>query len=150
MWINFALAGAFTVLLGFVAKETRESVLLSRKAKALRERTGDKRFRAQADEERASLTTIIKVSLTRPFRLFLTEPVIQAFTASISFAWAVLYMLLISVPIVYRDVYHFSVGQVGLVYASQIIGAFAATGKFADRGKRLLKASLTTITIIKL
>ena len=127
LWINFALAGAFTVLLTIVARETRESVLLSRKAKKLRQETGDQRFVAQADEERASLTTILRVSLTRPFRLFLTEPTIQAFTASISFAWAVLYILLISVPIVFRDVYGFTIGETGLTYTSLIIGTFAAT-----------------------
>lgn len=127
MWLNFALAAAFTVILAIVAKETRESVLLSRKAKKLRQETGDQRFVAQADEERASLATILKVSLTRPFRLFLTEPTIQAFTASISFAWAVLYILLISVPVVFREVYHFSIGQTGLVYTTLIIGTFAAT-----------------------
>jgi hypothetical protein len=108
-WIMFALVGAFTVILACVARETRESVLLSRKAKRLRQETGDQRFVAQADEERASIGTILKVSLTRPFRLFLTEPTIQAFTASISYAWAVLYILLISIPIVFRDVYGFGI-----------------------------------------
>ncbi|KAK9894249.1 MFS general substrate transporter [Cystobasidium minutum MCA 4210] len=127
MWINFALAAAFTVVLAVVAKETRESVLLSRKAKKLRQETGDNRFVAQADEERASLATILKVSLTRPFRLFLTEPTIQAFTASISFAWAVLYILLISVPVVFQNVYHFSIGETGLVYTTLIVGTVAAT-----------------------
>lgn len=128
MWINFALAAAFTVLLAIVARETRESVLLSRKAKKLRQETGDQRFVAQADEERASLATILKVSLTRPFRLFLTEPTIQAFTASISFAWAVLYILLISVPVVFRDVYGFTIGETGLIYTTLIVGTVAATG----------------------
>lgn len=71
-------------------QETRESVLLSKKAAKLREETGDHRYVAQADEERASLATILRVSLTRPVRLFLTEPVLQAFTMWASFAWMVL------------------------------------------------------------
>lgn len=82
---------------------------------------------AQADEERASLATILRVSLTRPFRLFLTEPTIQAFTASIAFAWAVLYILLISVPIVFREVYGFTIGETGAIYTSLILGTCAAT-----------------------
>lgn len=85
-WCNFAIAGAFTLLLVLTQHETRESILLSRKAKKLREETGDNRFVAQADEERASLITILKVSLTRPVRLFATEPAIQAWTAYVSFA----------------------------------------------------------------
>lgn len=85
-WILFAMAGAFTAVIAFFQVETRESVLLSRKARWLREETGDSRFVAQADEERASLATILKVSLTRPVRLFFTEPVLQAFTLWVSFA----------------------------------------------------------------
>lgn len=85
-WILFALAGLLTALLIPLSHETREGVLLSRKAKRLREQTGDNRYVAQADEERASLLTIMKVSLTRPMRLLFTEPVLQAFTLWISFA----------------------------------------------------------------
>lgn len=127
-------------------KETRESVLLSAKAKRLRLKSGDKRFVAQADEERASLAVIMKVALTRPVRLFFTEPVLQAFTIWLSFACklkqilqyiatliclayagAVLYLLLVSIPIIFTEVYAFSIGQVGLVYITQIVGSVAGT-----------------------
>ena len=122
-WIIFAMAGALTIGLYFIMRETRESILLSRKAARLRLQTGDERFVAQADEERASLSTIIRVALTRPVRLFITEPVLQAFSLWISFAWSVLYLLLISIPIVFGQVYSFSLGQTGLVFITQIVGA---------------------------
>lgn len=128
MWINFAISALFTILLIVVSKETREGVLLSRKAKKIRQETGDARFVAQMDQERSSLLNIVKFSLTRPAHLFMTEPTIQAFTASISFAWAVQYLLLISVPVVFRDIYHFTIGQTGLTYTSLLVGTFAATG----------------------
>lgn len=84
-WITFALAGVFTILLAIVGRETREGALLSKKAAKIRKETGDKRYVAQADEERASLSTIIKVSLSRPMRLFFTEPLLMAFTVWVSF-----------------------------------------------------------------
>lgn len=129
MWIQFALSGATVILLFFLAKETRAEVLLSRKAKKLRFETGDKRFATQAEEERASITTILKVALTRPFHLLFTEPIIQAFTTLLSFVYAVLYLLLVAIPIVYARVYQFNTGQVGLVYLSQAAGTVIGTGK---------------------
>lgn len=128
MWIQFALSGATVILLFFLAKETRADVLLSRKAKKLRQETGDKRYVAQADEERASLATILKVALTRPFHLLFTEPIIQAFTTLLSCVYAVLYLLLVSIPIVYAKVYNFNTGQIGLVYLSQAAGTVVGAG----------------------
>lgn len=129
MWIQFALSASTIILLFFLAKETRADVLLSRKAKKLRLETGDKRYVAQADEERASLSTILKTALMRPFHLLFTEPIIQAFTILLSCVYAVLYLLLVAIPIVYARVYHFNTGQVGLVYLSQAVGTVVGAGK---------------------
>lgn len=139
VWIQFGIAAAFTVILIVASRETRESVLLSRKARSLRKEFGESRYVVQAEEERASIKTILRVSLTRPFHLFFTEPTIQAFTASISFAWAALYLLLISVPMVFRDVYGFTVGETGLAFSTFIIGTCAATAIGSYTNKLYLK-----------
>ena len=47
-------------------KETRSSVLLTRLAKKMRKETGDNRYRARIEDERASLRTLIYISCTRP------------------------------------------------------------------------------------
>lgn len=47
-------------------KETRASVLLVRLAKKMRKQTGNKRIRARVEDERASLSTLIYISCTRP------------------------------------------------------------------------------------
>lgn len=41
-----------------------------------------------------------------------------------SIAWAVLYLLLVSIPIVFTTIYGFNTGEVGLVYITQIVGSF--------------------------
>ena len=82
-------------------KETRASVLLVRLAKKMRKETGDHRYRARVEDERASLSTLIYISCTRPvcecsvrwnqllgsadlwvcyIDLLVTEPVIMSFT----------------------------------------------------------------------
>lgn len=78
-WIMFALSMAFAIFVAVISRETRASALLSRKAKKLRKTTGLDRYQCRADAERASLAVLIKVSLFRPLRLLLTEPVLIAF-----------------------------------------------------------------------
>lgn len=59
------------ILIPIVMEETRTSVLLTRLAKKLRKETGDIRYRARAEDERASLKTLIFISCTRPIRMFI-------------------------------------------------------------------------------
>ncbi|CAD6573954.1 MAG: hypothetical protein CYPHOPRED_005241 [Cyphobasidiales sp. Tagirdzhanova-0007] len=123
-WVIFAMSGAFALGAGLIMRETRESVLLSRKARSLRRKTGRECYLSPADHERAGLFTLIRLNLTRPIRLFFTEPILDAFTLWISFGWAVLYLLLFSIPIVYGPVYGFNLGEIGLVFTTQIVAAF--------------------------
>lgn len=46
----------------------------------------------------------------------------------VTFKGAVLYLLLVSIPIVFSEVYHFNLGETGLVYNSQIAGSFLGMG----------------------
>lgn len=52
-------------------KETRGSIILTRLAKKARKETGDARYRARAEDETASLKTLIWISSTRPFCQYL-------------------------------------------------------------------------------
>ena len=49
-------------------RETRSSIILIRIAKKLRKTTGDQRYRARVEDERASLANLIFISCTRPVR----------------------------------------------------------------------------------
>lgn len=97
-------------------KETRGSVLLSRKAKKLNQYYDELeaagyigldipsssdpsktvstrlRWKVKSDEERASIGKMIGISLYRPFHFLFTEPVVFFFSLWVAFAWAVLYL----------------------------------------------------------
>lgn len=47
-------------------KETRSTILLVRLARKMRKETGDHTYRARAEDETASLRTLIFISCTRP------------------------------------------------------------------------------------
>ena len=59
-------AGVMAVLIILFTRETRGSVILSRRARKMRKETGDPRYQCRSDAERASLAVLIRVSMTRP------------------------------------------------------------------------------------
>lgn len=65
-WIQAAYTGAAFIIILFFLKETRGGVVLTRRAVRLRKETGDQRYRARAEAERASIPILIKNSLSRP------------------------------------------------------------------------------------
>jgi multidrug resistance protein len=153
-WIQYVQTiscGTMVALICVVFKETRGSVLLSRKAKCLnewyaaREEAGyfgfdiqddDKpgfttsqrlRYKVRSDEERASLRIMIGISLYRPFHLLLTEPVVFWFSLWVAFSWAVLYLALAAIPLVFQGSYGFSIQQANAIFASMGIASILAT-----------------------
>ncbi|KAH8913460.1 MFS general substrate transporter, partial [Atractiella rhizophila] len=121
-WIQLILASVTWLLMLLILRETRGSVILSRIAQHLRSITGDERYKVKADEERASLAILIRVSLSRPLYLMATEPVVLSFSLWVGFAWGVLYLLLEAIPLVCKNVYGFDNGQTGLAFFAITIG----------------------------
>ncbi|XHG00830.1 hypothetical protein AWENTII_004244 [Aspergillus wentii] len=153
-WIYYSQAivsAAFIVLLFVFLKETRGSVLLSQKAKALNryyERLEEAgyhsvvfssddsmeksqvqriRWKVKSDEERETLFRMITISCYRPFHLLFTEPVVFFFSLWVAFSWAVLYMNFSALPLVFSTNHGFSVEQCGAVFSAVSIGALLAT-----------------------
>ncbi|KAI1124075.1 major facilitator superfamily domain-containing protein [Nemania abortiva] len=85
------------------------------------------RWKTKADEERGSIMAMISTSLTRPFHLLFTEPIVFFFSLWVAFAWAVLYLTFGSIPLVFRRQYGFNIEQSGFVFASMIVGGAIAT-----------------------
>ncbi|PLB38670.1 MFS general substrate transporter [Aspergillus candidus] len=153
-WVFYsqAIAAAlFLAILFFFLDETRGSVLLSRKAKALnqyydaledagyhgvvfgaedpveKQRVQRIRWKVKSDEERESIAKMISISCYRPFHLLFTEPVVFFFSLWVAFSWAVLYLQFSSLPLVYSTNYGFDIEQCGSVFAAVSIGSLLAT-----------------------
>ncbi|KIX06963.1 uncharacterized protein Z518_04939 [Rhinocladiella mackenziei CBS 650.93] len=139
--------GVVLVVVYLFFKETRGSVLLSRKAKALNQylaeiekhhpaddQVNEKpptllriRYKVAADENRSSLGHMLYLSLTIPFKLLATEPVVFFFSLWVSFAWALLYMTFSVIPLVFSTRHHFNTEQSGAVFSAISIGTILAT-----------------------
>lgn len=122
-YVQIISCSVMLILLVVIFKETRGSIILSRKAHALNkwydalEAQGNLhltvvedmeprriRWKVRADEERASIWTMIRISLIRPFHLLLTESVVFWFSLWAAFAWAVLYMTFEALPLIFTTV----------------------------------------------
>jgi len=150
-WVQVITCGLLISAVALFFKETRGSILLSRKARALNrwigaceqagyvvfdmpvsagsEKTRSQRIRwkVKSDEERQSLSQMIGISVYRPFHLLITEPVVFFFSLWVSFAWAILYLTFGSIPIVYQRSYNFDIQQSGAVFSAMSIGATLST-----------------------
>ena len=132
-YAQIASLGTTLVVMVLFFNETRGSVLLSRKAKALNqyydelERNGvpgpSIRYKVASDDAQVSLKRMMYFSLTTPFKLLLTEPVVFWFSLWVAFAWAVLYLTFDAIPIVFQANHNLTVSQVGAVFAAISIGS---------------------------
>ncbi|KAK7461799.1 hypothetical protein VKT23_008231 [Stygiomarasmius scandens] len=125
-WIEMIICAIYPILVPFMLRETRSSIILTRIAKRIRKETGDKRYRARIEDERSSLATLIYISCTRPIHLLLTEPVITSFSLWIGFAWGVLYCMVESISLVFSSTYGFNIGQTGSIFSTMLYVTFAS------------------------
>ncbi|KAI1615831.1 MFS transporter [Exophiala viscosa] len=146
-WIQAITSGILVSMVTLLFKETRGTVILSRKAKLLNkwyeqleaagalgmefesgdpEKPGKKscriRWRVQADEERASIGRMIAVSLYRPIHMLFTEPVVFFFSLWIAFSWGVLYLQFGAIPLVFETNHGFTLEQTGAVFSAVCVG----------------------------
>jgi multidrug resistance protein len=148
-YLQIITSGTMVALVTVFFKETRGSILVSRKAKRLNawyeqleeagcsgmEVIGEDghphcqriRWKVKSDEERASLGKMIAVSLYRPIHLLFTEPVVFWFSLWISFSWAVLYLQFGAIPLVYETNHGFSLQETGAVFAAVCVGGIIST-----------------------
>ena len=148
-YLQIISSGTLVALVTIFFKETRGSILLSRKAKRLNrwyeqlEEAGCMgmevrrpdggtscqriRWKVKSDEDRVSLSRMIAVSLYRPIHLLFTEPVVFWFSLWISFSWAVLYLQFGALPLVYQTNHGFDLQQTGAVFAAICVGGMIST-----------------------
>ncbi|EXJ91566.1 hypothetical protein A1O3_00114 [Capronia epimyces CBS 606.96] len=150
-WIQVITSGTLVSLVTIFFKETRGSIILSRKARLLNkwyekledagalgmevndsdpEKNGQTalriRWRVKTDEDRSSLGTMIAVSLYRPFHMLFTEPVVFWFSLWVAFSWAVLYLQFGSIPLVFAANHGFTLEQTGAVFSAVAIGGIVS------------------------
>ncbi|KAK2028154.1 major facilitator superfamily transporter [Colletotrichum zoysiae] len=120
-WTMLILSGLVLVCILLFMPETYEPVLLSWKAKHLRQATGDDRYHSEHEVGNITLFNRLKVSMTRPF-VMATEPIIFAITVYLSLIYIVIFTFLVSWPWIFEYPYQIGQGLSNVIFISMFIG----------------------------
>jgi multidrug resistance protein len=108
-------------------RETYAPRILGKKAKRLRQETGEQAWRTQFEKLSPTLGNALRTAFVRPFRLLGTQPIVQVMAVYQAYLYGLLYLVLTSFPIIFRSVYGFNSGIAGLNYISLGLGFFIGT-----------------------
>ncbi|KAK6436200.1 hypothetical protein LTR95_007611 [Oleoguttula sp. CCFEE 5521] len=102
-YIQAIFGFSVTVLSLICMPELYGPVLLSRKAKALRNNTGESRYHHPHESQSFSVRSIITKHLELPLKMLFTEPMVAAIALYASFVYGLLYLTLEVFPIVFAQ-----------------------------------------------
>jgi MFS family permease len=112
---------------------------LQRRAASLRNETSNLSYHTIYDST-LSLPTIIARALIRPFRMLLTQPIIQLLSAYQLLLYGVLYILFSTLPTLWTVRYHERPSIAGLNYISLGIGVWGGAQIAAPLNDRIYRA----------
>lgn len=84
-------------------RETRGGVTLQKRAKKLREATGDQRYKSPMDLQTENLKDMLHASSVKAMHMLITEPVVFAFGLWIAFSWFLVFLFLSVIPITFQE-----------------------------------------------
>ena len=122
MW----LSGFALVVLFFALPETSSANILYRRTRRLRKLTGNDKLICEPELIGETMTgkEIALMVLVRPFTLSFLEPICFALNMYIALIYGLLYIWFESFPIVFVEIYGFSLGTEGLAFLGILIGVF--------------------------
>lgn len=143
-WIEGIMAiftGVLWIIGTFLIPETYAPVLLRRRAQKLSKITGQV-YRSRVDAEQGKVTAAhaFKTSLSRPWILLFTEPIVLLLSIYMAIIYGTLYMLFAAYPIVYQQTRGWSQGIGGLAFIGVMIGMFGAIAYAIWDNKRYIRA----------
>jgi hypothetical protein len=89
---------------------------------------------------------LVTVTLTRPVTMLLFEPIIGWMSLYIAFVFGILFAFFDAFPYIFANVYHFTLGQIGLTYLEIIVGILSAAVAFAIVDKTLYAKAKARVT----
>lgn len=103
-------------------QETRGGAIIQKRAKLLRQQTGNDRYMAESELEAPTLKEALHNSSIKAVHMLITEPAVFTFGLWIGFAWFVTFLFLSVIPITFSEKRGWSEGFSGLPYISLCIG----------------------------
>ncbi|KAH6683634.1 multidrug transporter [Plectosphaerella plurivora] len=141
IWIQLILGGVVQLIHFFTVPETRSTIMMNRIAKKRRKHDPNANVWGPDElvpfRERFSAREII-TTWTRPFRMFLTEPIVLVLSLLSGFSDALIFMFIQSFALVYKQ-WNFSTVAIGLAFIPIGIGYVIAWLAFIPAIKRNIR-----------
>ncbi|PYH85722.1 MFS general substrate transporter [Aspergillus uvarum CBS 121591] len=120
LWETVWLSAPILVLMFFCLPETFPDAILLQRARRLRRLTDNDKLRSQSEikQKQLTVTAVAMEALYRPFQIVFLDPAILFFNVYTSLIYGIYYSFFEVFPIVYIDLYHFNLGEMGLVFLS--------------------------------
>lgn len=124
IWIFTWLCALVLVMIFFLLPETSAANILLRRAKRLRNVTGDNRLRSKSEIDAAHYTAKDHLRvLGRAFTLTFSEPIVFFMDLYSALLYGVLFLWFESFPLVFGEIYGFSTGLQGVAFLGIFVGA---------------------------
>nr|OQO21459.1 hypothetical protein B0A51_11777 [Rachicladosporium sp. CCFEE 5018] len=120
-WIVVIVAGGAWAAVAAI-QETYTPAILRKRAAAKRKETGDDRYWSRYDDKQA-FWPLLKVNLSRPFVLTVTEPILIFWDVYIALVYGILYLCFVAYPIVFQQIRGWNAGIGGLAFVGIGIGS---------------------------
>ncbi|KAF2165945.1 hypothetical protein M409DRAFT_66886 [Zasmidium cellare ATCC 36951] len=140
-WVYLIVTGSVWIIMILTLRETRHSTILEKKAHRLRKALVKEMILKKEDQDQISdvhnqsdkrgLRSLFVVSLTRPVRFLLTEPITIMAAAYNGFIYGIVYLFNEAIPLVFGPGGHnFNTGEWGLAFLGIAVGTLIAACLF--------------------
>lgn len=120
-------------------RETYAPVILQRKVNRLRRQTGNPLLRSALASDKINQKDRVIRNLRRPLVLLFRSPIVFLFSIFIAIVYSYQFLLFVTIPNVFKNIYHFSVGNIGLAYLGIAVGLLIGNAVFGQISDRILK-----------
>lgn len=130
VFVTFIIAsGVCLVIIIATVPETYKPVLLIKKAKRLRDETGDASYYAPLEVTRreTSLLYATTLSCRRPFGLLIFDPMAAVLCFYTGLELAIIYLFFVAFPYIFPKLYHFNEMESACSYLGLTVGMILAT-----------------------
>lgn len=123
VWVLTIATGSVAILGILFFKETYPPTLLHWKANKLRKETGNPHLHTIFEITGVSFKTQLFLAITRPIKLILFHPIVTGLGLHMAFIYGFMYLMLVTYPALWTEVYGYRIGIAGLMYVSLGIGS---------------------------
>lgn len=123
-WFVAITSGCSFLVLSWFLPESYGKTILYRKAERLRAATGNMNIVSEGHIENSKLTTseMLADTFWRPFEIIIFEPVVLLINLYIGLLYSIMYLWFEAFPIVFYEIHHFTLIEMGVTYCSIMVG----------------------------